>query len=48
MLSRGDVPVSMYIILSGFITHLAYGSKTFNTAGEACKFYTCADSAAYG
>jgi peptidoglycan/LPS O-acetylase OafA/YrhL len=29
----------MYIVLSGFITHLAYGSKTFNTVGEACKFY---------
>ena len=39
LLSRGHVPVCMYIVLSGFITHLAYGSKTFNTAGEACKFY---------
>ena len=39
LLSRGHVPVCMYIVLSGFITHLAYGSKTFNTAGQACKFY---------
>ena len=31
----------MYIVLSGFITHLAYGSKSFNTVGEACKFYLC-------
>ena len=39
LLSRGHVPVCMYIVLSGFVTHLAYSSKTFNTAGEACKFY---------
>jgi peptidoglycan/LPS O-acetylase OafA/YrhL len=31
----------MYIVLSGFITHLAYGSKSFNTVGESCKFYLC-------
>ena len=38
-LSRGHVAVSLYIVLSGFVTHLAYGTKTFSTWPERGRFY---------
>ena len=38
-LSRGHVAVSLYIVLSGFVTHLAYSRKAFSTLGAAGNFY---------
>ena len=38
-LSRGHVAVSLYIVLSGFVTHLAYGTKTFSAWPERGRFY---------
>ena len=38
-LSRGHVAVSLYIVLSGFVTHLAYSSKAFGSCKVACSFY---------
>jgi peptidoglycan/LPS O-acetylase OafA/YrhL len=33
------VPVEAFIILSGFVTHYAYGSKPHNTRGQILRFY---------
>ena len=38
-LSRGHVAVSLYIVLSGFVTHLAYHSKSFTTLTSTYNFY---------
>ena len=38
-LSRGQVAVSLYIVLSGFVTHLAYHSKFFTTFSSTYNFY---------
>ena len=38
-LSRGHVAVSLYIVLSGFVTHLAYHSKSFTTLRSTYIFY---------
>ena len=36
---RADVAVSLYIVLSGFVTHLAYSAKTFSTPSAVGNFY---------
>jgi len=39
VLGRGFIPVCMYILLSGFVTHYAYQSKAFGTMNQCLEFY---------
>mmetsp|Transcript_21883 Transcript_21883/g.35234 ORF Transcript_21883/g.35234 Transcript_21883/m.35234 type:complete len:683 (+) Transcript_21883:211-2259(+) len=40
VLGRGFIPVCMYILLSGFVTHYAYNRKVYNNRSEVAIFLT--------